>query len=153
MDENERKLGVLTKIAKILNDNNIVWAVGGSLLLLYFRNKTDMFHDIDIMVIEDDIKKLKSLLEPMGIFTSPHPNKQYKTRYFLEFTIDNVDVDIMAGFVIVNEGKEFDCSLNPESIVEHLNINGADIPLQSIDDWRRYYALMGRNAKVEMIDR
>lgn len=151
MEDKAQKLKVLAKIAKLLNSNGISWAVGGS-LLLYFKNKTDHFHDIDLMVCEKDIDKLKALLLPLGVFAPPHPNGQYKTRYFLEVTIDAVEIDIMAGFVIVCEGKEYDCSFTKEQIAEYISLNGEQIPLQSLTDWRTYYALMGRTAKVKMID-
>ncbi|AFM00677.1 hypothetical protein Desde_2338 [Desulfitobacterium dehalogenans ATCC 51507] len=148
----EKKLSVLSKIGKALNENNIVWAVGGS-LLLYLKGKADVFQDIDIMAMEDHIKELKKILQQYGDLELPNPNVRYKTRHFLEFTIDEVDVDVMAGFVIIHKGKEYDCSLHPESITEHLLINDVYIPLQSLTEWRRYYALMGRTEKVEMIDR
>lgn len=148
----EKKLSVLSKIGKELNENNIVWAVGGS-LLLYLKGKADEFQDIDIMVMEDNIKKLKEILQQYGDLALPNLNVQYKTRHFLEFTIDEVEVDVMAGFVIIYKGKEYDCSLQPESIMEHFLINDVDIPLQSLNEWRKYYTLMGRTEKVEMIDR
>ncbi|MDD2957562.1 MAG: hypothetical protein PHR92_03440 [Lachnospiraceae bacterium] len=152
LNELDQKLKVLSGIANVLNKNNVIWAVGAS-MLLYFKGKTDVFHDIDIMVYEDDVSKLKELLLPMGILAPPNPNTQYKTRHFLEFTIDGVDVDVMAGFVIVKDEREYDCSLMPEQIAETLKINGETIPLQAVADWRRYYELMGRASKVEMIDR
>ena len=148
----DKKLEVLTDIAYILNKNDIVWAVGGS-LLLYFKGKTELFHDIDLMVSEDDVEKLKNLLLPLGKLAPPNPDEQYKTRHFLEFTIRDTDVDIIAGFVIVKDGKEYDCSLLPEQIEEYIQLNGETVPLQSLSDWRRYYELMGRTSKVEMIDR
>lgn len=148
--ESDEKLKVLSNIAHILNENEIVWAVGGS-LLLYFKGKTDVFHDIDLMVCEDNIEELKKLLLPMGVLLPPNPNEQYKTRHFLEFKINDIDVDVMAGFVIVKDGKEYDCSLLPEQIAEYISLNGESIPLQSLGDWRRYYELMGRTSKVEMI--
>lgn len=152
MAELDGKLEVLTDIACILNKNHITWAVGGS-LLLYFKGKTKLFHDIDIMVSEDDVDKLKNLLLPLGKLAPPNPDEHYKTRHFLEFTINDVDVDIIAGFVIVKDGEEYDCSLFPEQIEEYIRLNGETIPLQSLSDWRRYYELMGRTSKVEMIDR
>lgn len=148
----EKKLSVLSKIGKVLNENNIVWAVGGS-LLLYLKGKVDEFHDIDIMVMEGNVKELKEILQGYGDLALPNPNAQYKTRHFLEFTIDQVEVDVMAGFVIIHKGKEYDCSLQLESITEYFLINDIHIPLQSLDEWRRYYVLMGRTEKVEMIDR
>lgn len=148
----EKKLAVLTKIGEALNEEQIVWAVGGS-LLLYLKGKAAMFRDIDIMVTEADVKRLKEILEQYGVLAPPNPNALYKTRYFYEFTIDGVEVDVMAGFVIVHEGKEYDCSLQPKSITKYFLINDVEIPLQSLEDWRRYYVLMGRTERVEMIDR
>ena len=148
----DEKLKVLSDIAHILNKNHVVWAVGGS-LLLYFKGKTDIFHDIDLMILEEDIEKLKNLLLPLGKLAPPHSDKQYRTRHFLEFTIETVEIDVMAGLVIVKDEHEYDCSLLPEQIAECTRINGETIPLQSLSDWRRYYELMGRTSKVEMIDR
>ncbi|MEG1448542.1 MAG: hypothetical protein RR048_02760 [Oscillospiraceae bacterium] len=150
-DELENKLKVLSDIAHVLNKNGVVWAIGAS-LLLFFKGKTTVFHDIDIMVLETDVDKLKDLLLPMGTLAPPNPNSQYKTRHFLEFNINGVEVDVMAGFVIVKDGKEYDCALKPNQIVEYITVDNEKIPLQSLNDWRKYYELMGRTSKVEMID-
>ena len=56
--ETERKLDVLADIARALNQSGVTWAVGGS-LLLYFKGKTCVFSDIDLMVCETDVEKLK----------------------------------------------------------------------------------------------
>lgn len=152
MDELSKKLEVLSRIAHTLNESHVLWAVGGS-MLLYFKGKTDVFHDIDLMVGERDIEKAKSLLLLMGTLSPQNPDNQYKTRHFLEFNIDGIDVDVMAGFVIVNNGKDYDCSLSAEQVAEHIPLNGEMIPLQALSDWRKYYELMGRTSKVEMIDK
>ena len=152
MEELKHKLSVLSVVAHELNKRKIVWAIGAS-LLLYFKDKTDHFNDIDIMVCEDDVDQLKAALLPMGVLAPPNPNKQYKTRHFLEFTIDGVDIDVMAGFVIVKDNMEYDCSLHKEQIAEYIQLHNEKIPLQSLEDWREYYELMGRTKKVEMIDK
>lgn len=126
-------------------------AVGGS-LLLYFKGKTGVFRDIDLMVCETDVEKLKQAMLPLGAPAPSDPNAQYRTRCFLEFTVRGVDVDVMAGFVILENGQEHDCALKPEQVAEHILVRGEDIPLQSLEDWRRYYAWMGRTSKVTMID-
>ena len=54
MTEREHKLAVLGEIARALNGGDVVWAVGGS-LLLYCKGKTDTFRDIDIMVWEEHV--------------------------------------------------------------------------------------------------
>lgn len=147
----EHKLSVLTRIAEKLNAADITWAVGAS-LLLYFKGISDSFNDIDLMVVEADAERAKSLLLDMGQMQPPKPNGNYKTPYFYEFVIDGVEVDVMGGFIIVKDGQEYDCSLSPELICESITVNGQAVPLQAVSDWRRYYKLMGREAKVAMID-
>lgn len=148
--ETEHKLHVLAKVACIFNQNHITWAVGAS-LLLYFKEKTDIFHDIDIMILESDVPKVKKILSEIGTLLPANPNPQYKTRHFIEAVVDDVDLDIMAGFVIVNAGKDYDCSLKKEEIKENILIFGQTIPLHSLEKWNYYYTLMGRMDKVRML--
>lgn len=151
MREIEKKFEVLSKIAKELNDNNITWAIGAS-LLLYIKGISSEFHDIDIMVAERDVQALKNILLPLGELQSKNPNIQYKTKQFLEFKVEGVDIDVMAGFVIVNKGRSFYFPLDKDNIMDYTEINGVKIPLQSVKEWRKYYELMGRTEKVKMID-
>ena len=60
MKDIEYKLKVLTKIGTQLNEAGITWAIGAS-LLLYFQGITDEFNDIDIMVMEKDVLRLKEI--------------------------------------------------------------------------------------------
>lgn len=147
----EHKLNVLSSIAEKLNSAKLTWAVGAS-LLLYFKGISDSFNDIDLMVVEADAERAKSLLLDMGQMQPPKPNGNYKTPYFYEFVIDGVEVDVMGGFIIVKDGQNYDCSLTRDMIVEHIVVNGQSIPLQAVSDWRRYYKLMRRESKVAMID-
>lgn len=147
----EKKLNILSKIAEVLNENNITWAVGAS-LLLYFKGITHEFHDIDIMIYEGDVEKVNQILLSFGTLQPKNPNAQYKTKYFLEYNIEGVDIDIMAGFTIVGDNKEHYFPLEKNSIKNYININNVSIPLQSIEEWRTYYKLMGRVEKVKMID-
>lgn len=148
----KQKLEVLVKIARLLNENNITWAIGGS-LMLYFKGIIDDFHDIDIMVIEEDVQKLRELLLKIGNLTPANPNDKYKTKCFLEFIVNGAEIDVMAGFSIVNNGKEYDCSLKSDQIYEIYVIDGVSIPMQSPVLWLKYYSLIGRQDKVELINR
>lgn len=146
MDTN-KKLIVLKRIASEFNKANITWALGAS-MLLYFKGITSEFHDIDIMIANEDAILAKDILLHMGVLQPPNPDAKYKTKMFLEFVIDDVDVDIMAGFAIVNHDMLFDCSLQKEEIVEIFDLQGEQIPLQSVELWCKYYELMGRDSKV-----
>ena len=64
--ETERKLDVLADIARALNQSGVTWAVGGS-LLLYFKGKTGVFRDIDLMVCETDVEKLDCFFGPASM--------------------------------------------------------------------------------------
>ena len=61
-----------------------------------------MFHDIDIMVDEKDVERCKNILLNMGTMGAASPDPQFKTRTFIEFTVDEVEIDVIAGFVIVD---------------------------------------------------
>lgn len=152
MDETKHKLAVLCRIGELLNGADVTWAVGAS-LLLYLKGIAEEFHDIDLMVAESDIGRAKELLLNIGTLHPANPNAQYRTRHFLEFSVDGVDVDVMAGFVIVDGGQEHDCSLHRDQIAEHIMVGSTAVPLQSVALWREYYRLMHRDSKVAMIDR
>ena len=53
------------KIAAEFNKDNLLWAIGAS-LLLYFKGVAEVFHDIDIMVDEKDVERCKNILLNMG---------------------------------------------------------------------------------------
>jgi hypothetical protein len=149
--ENERKLRVLQKIARQLNAASVVWAVGGS-MLLYFKGVTSEFRDIDILVKAGDAETVRDLLSRLGTLEVTKPNPKYRSKAFYEFTIGGVDVDVMAGFMIVKDGMEYDRSLQDDEITEHIRIGEEHIPLHSLAAWRRNYELMGKPEKVWLID-
>ena len=145
-----KQLAVLEKVAAALNQAHITWCLGAS-GLLYFKGKTNHFHDIDILVVDDDVPRLKEILLELGTLAPPNPDSRYKTRHFLEFTIDGIEVDVMGGFAIVCDGIEHDCSLLPEQIAETVPLNGEEIPLHDLNLWRQYYEWMGRLDKAAML--
>ncbi len=150
MTEIEKKIEVLKQIAHRFNEAHIIWALGAS-MLLYFKGITQEFQDIDLMVVNDDVERVRIILSEMGEIQPPNPNPKYRTKTFMEFIINSIDVDVMAGFSIISDGKIFDCSLQEEQIVEKMPLGTELIPLQSPLLWREYYRLMGRTEKVKMI--
>ncbi len=149
--ETEKKLDVLAKVAHELNATGITWAVGGS-MLLYFHGITDAFQDIDLMVKTEDGETAKTVLLKMGVPVPSKAKAQYQTKMFLEFTVDGVEIDMMAGFSIVKDGRVYDCSLKAEEIEETIQLKNERIPLHSVAQWRKNYELMEKPDKVRMID-
>ena len=60
---------------------------------------------------------------------------------------------MIAGFASVDGGVTYDCSLQPDQIVEELDLEGQNIPLMAPMLWHTYYARMHRTSKVQMIER
>ena len=150
MESIEKKLAVLCRIAEVFNENQVRWAVGAS-MLLYFKGLTDDVHDIDIMADEKDVETIKAVLMPLGKMQTPDPDAGYATKHFMEFRIEGVDVDVIAGFTVISGEKEYYLPLKEEDIVDHTVINGITIPLHSLKEWKRYYEWMGRPEKAAMI--
>jgi len=139
----------LKLIADRLNSNGITWAVGGS-MMLYLRGRATNAHDIDLMVDEKQIEPAKRLLNDMGKLQPDKDNAQYQTRHYYKYVVNGVDIDLIAGFVIVKDGVPHECPLLKKDITERHNLEGTAIPLHSLDVWREYYTLMGRPEKVSM---
>lgn len=150
MTDTEHKLKVLADIARELNKEKITWAIGAS-LMLYLRGIVTEFHDIDIIVAEEDAERAEQTICRIGEELPRRGTAQYKTRWFIEFTVGGVDVDLMGGFVIVKDGTDHECPLLPEDITETRTVNGESIPLHSALRWAEYYRLMGREAKADMV--
>ena len=150
MISTQDKLDTLSKLAAEFNKENLVWAVGAS-LLLYFKGYVEEFNDLDIMVTGDDALKMEAILSSFGNL-QPSTKENFETKYFRKFAVNGVEVDMIGGFAIVSSGMVHDCDLRTEQIAEFVTVNGQEIPLHSVALWRTYYALMGRDSKVAIID-
>lgn len=149
--EQQRKLAVLARIAAELRQADVTWALGAS-GLLYFRGLAPDFHDLDLMVALEDAGKAERILDRLGQPLPPKPNASiYRTAVFREYTVDGVEVDLMAGMVIVKDGAAHDGSLHQEDIAGTVTVCGGHVPLHSLACWRRYYALMGRAEKAKLL--
>ena len=146
-------LDTLKYIADKLNKENILWAVGASVLLNSY-GLVECPNDIDIIVDIKDIKKVDELLKGLGTKKSREGMETYATRYFYEYVINDVDIDVMAGFIINFPGGRFEYIFDEKSITDVRSINGVDIPYTSLEDWYVIYQLIpNREARVEIIEK
>lgn len=143
----------LSYIGEKLNNSNIIWGVGASILLNHF-GLIDKPNDIDIMVDINNIKKADEVLRSIGEKKISEKSDIYSTRYFYEYVINDIDVDVMAGLRINHSNGIFEYNFDCKSISEIKKINGVNIPLTYLEDWYIIYQLIpNRKAKVDMIEK
>lgn len=145
----EYKLHILKKIVKVFNNNNITYSLGAS-SMLYLRGIVMSFNDLDFRVKSEDVPKIVSLFSnyPKEI---RKPNEKYKTKVFLEYIIDGVEVDIMSDFIIQNNNKDYHFPLNNTDDFDIIKLDDVTIVLDSVLDWYTFYSLMNRTDKINIL--
>ena len=139
-------------IGEKLNDSNIVWGVGASVLLNKYK-LIDRPNDIDIFVDIKDIDKADEILKSLGEKKQWEKTAAYSTRRFYEYIINGSDIDVIAGFVVNHSSGAFEYIFDLNSISEYAKINGVDIPFTSLEDWYVIYQLIpNREEKVKMLE-
>lgn len=151
MDKKMRE--VLKKIAEALNDEGVSYGIGAS-VMLYHHGIGRSPRDIDIQVELSDIKKLDEILSAFGEKRERLPNAVYRTRYFYEYDIDGVEVDVMGGLCVNHEGEDHAFDFTGKSLEGYMDLEGIRVPLVSLREWHEIYKVLpGREEKVEMIEK
>ena len=156
-DTHHRRMDVLfdtlVVIARALNQADVHWGVGAS-VLLYYHGLVDAPHDIDIIISEGDADMAASILSGLGREAPGDPARSlYSTSRFLEYIVDGTDVDVMAGFAIRHDNGTYVFPFDDRSITMRKCVKGVTIPFSSLEDWYVLYQLMpGREAKVKLIE-
>ena len=142
----------LSYIGEKLNTNGVIWAVGASIVLNHY-GLIDNPNDIDILVALNDIEKADEILKSIGEKKLWERTATYSTKYFYEYVVNGVDVDVMSGLAINYDNIKFKYIFDRNSISEIKKINGIDIPLTSLEDWYVLYQLIpGREISVKKIE-
>lgn len=148
----EKELRTLSLIGKELNDKNIIWGVGASILLNQFK-LVDTANDIDIVVDIKDVEKLDEILQKLGNKKYREKSRTYSTKFFYEYKINNIDIDVMAGLAINHEAGTYRYQFDSLSVCKYVIIDGINIPFMSLVDWYIIYQLIpGRELKVKKIE-
>jgi hypothetical protein len=149
----EDKLVVLSHLAHALNEAHLTWSLGAS-CFLYLEGIAPTFHDLDFMVSEESQKEAERIFATLGEKQPEHYDRlRYGTRFFGEYVVEGVDVDVMVDFSILKDGKEYRFPLKRENIDKVVLLKGEPIPFEKLSLWRERYLLMGRESKVAMIDK
>lgn len=141
----------LTYIGEQLNELDIVWGVGASLLLNHY-GLVDKPNDIDILVHIEDVAKVDALLQNIGQKKIRDINTTYSTKYFYKYIVNGIDIDVMAGLIINHFEGAYEYMFDTQSISELCKINNITIPFTALEDWFVLYQLIpNRDEKVKLI--
>ncbi|MEW8955436.1 MAG: hypothetical protein AB2369_02820, partial [Clostridium sp.] len=88
----------LKLIGEKLNEENIIWALGASMMLNHY-DLVESPNDIDIIVDLKDAKRANSILKSLGVKLEREKNEVYSTKHFYEYIIDGIDIDLLSGFI------------------------------------------------------
>ena len=152
MEDKQKKLNVLATLAADLNDSDILWAVGAS-AMLFLRGIAKEFRDIDLMVCDEDLEVAKEILLRHGTLLPVKEDDRYGSAHFLQFDVDGVEIDLIAGFVINSaDGKQHVCPLEVEEVDACVDVADVAVSLHALGVWYKYYTWMGRTERVKLIE-
>lgn len=132
---------VLLKMAGLLNNEGIRWALGAS-YALHFYGLVEQPRDIDIIVDAKDIKRTIELLSEFGKLEEEPPKGDYLTEYFYYFNLFGSEVDVISNFKLRHENGIYTYIFDDEAIAEKVNLDGEMIPLAALEDWYVLYLVM-----------
>lgn len=143
----------LRKLLKQLENKNLTWAIGGSLMLSIRGLKTTP-NDIDLLVTKKDAQTISGILDSMGTRLNPissHP--VFTSSYFAKYEVDGVGIDVMADFGVKHKAGLYVCPFATDLVTTTHVVDKSPCPLSSIEDWYVLYSLMpNREGKVELIE-
>lgn len=155
---------VLSMVADKLNKENITWGIGASVMLHHY-GLVSMPNDIDILIDIKDIENVDSILKEVGEKKPLNPMKIYSTKYFYEYEVQGVDIDVMAGFIINHEKGSYEYTFYKDSLdfakgndlgndpSGEFNLDYITLPFTTLEDWYVIYQLIpGRENKVLLIE-
>lgn len=140
----------LLTLTKLLNSNQINWALGGS-TLLKLRGIDIMAHDIDIMIHESDFEKGCRLLADLYDECEVKESTIFKTKYYRKFNLNGIEIDCMCGMSVIISDTLFEYPFDYKEY--NILYKETSIPLCYIEDWYVLYHVMpNRESKVKVIE-
>ena len=141
--EYEERKEVFLSLIENFKKRNIKWAVGCS-MNLFLRGIVDEFHDLDLIVDNDCIPEVKSVMGEIGAeLKATGGNGFCESDTYLHYAFERVDVDIIAGFRVNTFGTSYYYPFNAAE-VDWLNMEVVDleIPLISLEAMYVLYYMM-----------
>ena len=144
--------GALRELATRLDSAGLNWAVGGSLSLA-LRGAPIQPRDIDIvtdMAGSYEIERIFSRFVTKRVSLRTSENIR---SHFGVLDLDGVKIDIMGDFQLLGADGEWGEPPNLRSMIETVRVEDLQIPVPSLEWEHMAYSRLGRQDKVDIIDR
>ncbi|NLG25640.1 MAG: hypothetical protein GX558_09815 [Clostridiales bacterium] len=143
----------LAEAARALNEAKVHWGVGAS-LMLYANGLVGAFSDVDIVVADGCEQLVERALAPYIEAGRPAGRDHAAASWFRRARVSGVDFDLMMGFMVRSGRCAFRYRFGERSITARCRVQGASIPLCSLEEWYVLYQLMpGCEASIHCIER
>lgn len=139
----------LSKLANMLNGNNIIWGIGGS-YLLHIYGLYDTPNDLDIWIQPKDMGNVKKIFQD---FEKIKSDIQLPEEYHLKIKFFDVEVDFVSCFIITPNQNKFNYNISPENVYDKCLINNAHIFCTTLEDWYLIYKILKRESKASIIEK
>ncbi|MDD3123462.1 MAG: hypothetical protein PHC62_08135 [Candidatus Izemoplasmatales bacterium] len=141
-------LSCLSLVTSKLNEANIKYGIGGS-LLLYSYGLVSTCNDIDILFNDKDYEAVKNLFVCDIYYEKQSEHPLYKTSHMIELKINGIEIDMMFDFKIAFDEYSYVYKL----LTNKRLINGVIFDFSLLEDWYLIYQLIsGREEKVKLIE-
>lgn len=142
---------IIESLAKEFNKRNLTWAIGGSFLLKRY-GINDGFDQLDIMVSEDSVKKMNSVMNDMAEKLEVVNNESYQTDHFSSYQIQNQTINIICNLKC-NFKDSFAYNFDKEDISTQYISNNEKIYFSDLLDWYIIYQEIDSTSTTELIER
>ncbi len=143
-------MNVLTKLAKLLNNSNIKWSLGGESLLYHYRI-VENYEFIDVLVDEDSLLKTINILSEIGKEKEFVDKDIFHTDHYLKYDVNGVTVNVICGMKINNNGH-FEYDFNDSDTESYFMLEEVKIPKSYIMDWYIIYSMINDIKMMKRIE-
>ncbi|TCP58858.1 hypothetical protein EV586_10157 [Tumebacillus sp. BK434] len=152
MTERQALDAVLAHLCAALASEEIIWGVGGSRLLLAHGIPCAP-RDLDLLVTSDSAARALAVLKRLGTGGPGLPKAPFASRTFAQFTVDGIEIDLIAGYRIEHAAGMYEQQFSAASITGSMALDGVLVPLTALEDWYVTYLLYPAKAqKAEQIE-
>lgn len=149
MDE---RIPKIIDFLKLLDEQQINYAVGGSFLLM-LHDITDDFYDVDILLDIRDYHKAFSIFRKCPNRIIPKTNPLYQTHTLVKVDYHHVQFDLIFDFKISKEQFDYHFPMIQSNGLELITYHGFDFNASLLEEWYLIYQLIERDEKVKLLER